>query len=62
MKPKLNLPKRSLKSKQVIKDFRNRGIELSGLEAEEYLDLLCFLAKLLVKQNFLSSTNEKSAS
>ncbi|MFD0793397.1 hypothetical protein ACFQZX_07190 [Mucilaginibacter litoreus] len=63
MKPKLNIPKRSIKSNQVIKNFRKIGIEISDLEAEEYLDLLYFLAKLVVKQNFLFPKREqKSAS
>ena len=61
MKPKSNLPKRSLKPNQIIKKFKNKGIELSDSEAEEYLDFLYFLAKLVVKQNFLFPTNEQSS-
>jgi hypothetical protein len=45
--------KRTLNAQEVIANFAKRGIQLSEKEAEEYLDLLYFLAKLVVKQNFL---------
>ena len=46
--------KRTLTVQQVIGDFSKKGINLSEKEAEQYLDLLYFLAKLVVKNNFIS--------
>jgi len=53
MKAKISIAKRSINSKQVIERFNKEGIELSESDAEEYLDLLYFLAEQVVKQNFL---------
>lgn len=47
-------------STQVITYFKKRGFELSKSDAEKYLNLLYFLAKQVVKQNFISSKNETS--
>jgi len=49
----INKVKRSLTPQMVIAKFDKQGIKLSEKEAEQYLDLLYFLAKLVVKQNFL---------
>lgn len=45
--------KRSLNTQMVIEYFDKRGIKLSEKDAQQYLDLLYFLAKLIVQQNFL---------
>jgi hypothetical protein len=52
--------KRSISISQVITHFKKSGIELSKSDAEKYLDLLYFLAKQVVKQNFIPSKNETS--
>jgi len=44
----------------VITNFKKSGVELSKSDAEKYLDLLYFLAKQVVKQNFIPSKNETS--
>ncbi|QEM06691.1 hypothetical protein DIU31_025460 [Mucilaginibacter rubeus] len=50
--------KRSISTSQIITHFKKRGVELSKSDAERYLNLLYFLAKQVVKQNFISSKNE----
>ncbi|MEJ7780845.1 MAG: hypothetical protein WKF68_14785 [Daejeonella sp.] len=45
--------RRSLTPQMVIDDFNKKGVELSIKDAEKYLDLLYFLAKLVVNQNFI---------
>lgn len=52
--------KRSISTSQIITHFKKRGVELSKSDAERYLNLLYFLAKQVVKQNFISSQNETS--
>jgi hypothetical protein len=52
--------KRSISTSQVITLFKKRGVELSKSDAEKYLNLLYFLAKQVVKQNFISTQNETS--
>jgi hypothetical protein len=52
--------KRSISTSPVITHFKKRGVELSKSDAERYLNLLYFLAKQVVKQNFISSKNETS--
>jgi hypothetical protein len=52
--------KRSISTSHVIAHFKKRGVELSKSDAEKYLNLLYFLAKHVVKQNFISSKNESS--
>ncbi len=44
--------KRRLTPQMVIDDFSKKGVILSIKDAEKYLDLLYFLAKLVVNQNF----------
>lgn len=44
--------KRSLTPEKVIDDLDKRGINISKKDAEKYLDLLYFLSKLIVNQNF----------
>jgi len=45
--------KRSLTPEIVIDHFKKQGVELSVKDAEKYLDVLYFLAKLVVNQNFI---------
>lgn len=45
--------KRSLTPEKVIDDLDKRGIKVSRKDAEKYLDLLYFLGKLIVDQNFI---------
>lgn len=45
--------KRSLTPQMVIDDFRKKGVILSIKDAEKYLDMLYFFAKLIVNQNFI---------
>ncbi|GAA3963063.1 hypothetical protein [Mucilaginibacter dorajii] len=52
--------KRSISTSQIITHFKKRGVELSKSDAERYLNLLYFLAKQVVKQNFISSQNGTS--
>lgn len=44
--------KRSLTPQMVIDDLDKRGIKISKKDAQKYLDLLYFLSKLIVNQNF----------
>jgi hypothetical protein len=44
--------KRSVTTAQVIEIMRKRGIEIDEKKASEVLDLIYFLAKLIVNQNF----------
>ena len=44
---------RSLTPEKVIEDLGKRGITISKKDAEKYLDLLYFLSKLIVNQNFI---------
>jgi hypothetical protein len=43
---------RSVKAADVIKIMHERGEEIDEKKAEEVLDLMYFLAELIVKQNF----------
>ncbi len=45
--------KRSLTPQMVVDDFKKKGVILSIKDAEKYLNLLYFLAKLVVNQNFI---------
>ena len=45
--------KRSITTEMVIAHFEKTGVKLSIKEAEKYLNLLYFLAKLVVKQHLL---------
>jgi len=51
MKAKLT-EKRSVTTAQVIEIMRKRGVEIDEKKASEVLDLIYFLAKLIVNQNF----------
>jgi hypothetical protein len=44
---------RSLTPQMIIDKFDKKGIKLSEKDAEKYLDLLYFLAKLVVKHHLL---------
>jgi hypothetical protein len=44
---------RSISPQMVIENFDKQGIKLSEKDAEKYLDLLYFLAKLVVRQHLL---------
>ncbi|MES2650501.1 MAG: hypothetical protein V4663_02115 [Bacteroidota bacterium] len=44
---------RSLTPFKVIEDFRAKGIEVTFEEAERYIDLIYFLARVVVDQNFI---------
>ncbi len=44
--------KRNVTVNDTIKNFRKNGVEISEKEAEKVLDLMYFLAKLIVSQNF----------
>jgi len=45
---------RNISSNQAIKILEKSGLKVSEKEAEDILDLMYFLAKLLVKQNLNS--------
>jgi len=45
--------KKSISSEKLIEIFKEKDIELSKEKAEDLLDLLYLLAKLVVDQNFL---------
>jgi hypothetical protein len=48
-----NLPeKRNITAEKAIKVLQKNGIEITEKKAEELLDLMYFLAKLIVNQNF----------
>ena len=48
-----NLPeKRNITAKQAMKVLQKNGIEITEKKAVEVLDLMYFLAKLIVNQNF----------
>ncbi len=44
--------KRSVTPEQTIKSFREKGVEITKKEAENILEIMYFLAKLIVNQNF----------
>jgi len=44
---------RSLTPQQVIEDFSKDGIELTYEQAMKYIDLIYYLARLVVDQNFM---------
>ncbi len=44
---------RSLTPQQVIEDFNKDGIELTYEQAIKYIDLIYYLARLVVDQNFM---------
>ena len=46
------LKKRKYTVKDIVEDYRRKGIEISETEAEKLLDLLYFFAKLIVNQSF----------
>jgi hypothetical protein len=48
----LKLEKRKLSTHFVITEMRKNGVEVSEKKADEVLDLIYFLAKLIVKENF----------
>jgi len=43
---------RSVTTAQVVEIMRKRGVEIDEKKAAEVLDLIYFLAKLIVNQNF----------
>lgn len=43
---------RSLTPEKVMEDFRKHGVELDYEQAVQYLDLIYFLASVVVDQNF----------
>ena len=47
-----NQENRNITPEQAIKILGKNGIEISEKKAEELLDLMYFLAKLIVNQNF----------
>jgi hypothetical protein len=46
------LKKRNVTAKQAIEILQKNRIEINEKKAEEMLDLMYFLAKLIVNQNF----------
>lgn len=44
--------KRNVTVADAIKDLREKGVEVTEKQAAEILDLMHFLASLIVKQNF----------
>lgn len=44
-------PKRSITPEKAIKILHRNGVKINEKEAEEVLELLYFLAKLIVNQN-----------
>jgi hypothetical protein len=46
------LKKRNVTTKHAIELLQKNGIEINEKKAEEVLDLMYFLAKLIVNQNF----------
>ena len=44
--------KRNVTTNQAIKILRKNGVEIDEKKAAELLDLMYFLAKLIVNQNF----------
>ena len=44
--------KRNVTPQQAVKILEQSGLKISEKEAEEILDLMYFLAKLIVNQNF----------
>lgn len=45
-------PKRNVSVKQTLTMLKENGVEINEKEAEKVLDLMYFLAKLIVNQNF----------
>lgn len=52
MSKELLKEKRKCTAKDMVEDYRKKGIEISENEAEKLLELLYFFAKLIVNQNF----------
>ena len=46
------LKKRNISIEQAVKILRKNGVECDEKEAEKILELMYFLAKLIVNQNF----------
>jgi len=44
--------KRNITPEMAVKILRKNGVEIDGKKAAEVLDLMYFLAKLIVNQNF----------
>lgn len=44
---------RNLTPQKVMEDFSKKGIDLSYEDAEKYIDLIYFFARLVVDQNFM---------
>ena len=45
-------PKRNVSAKKAVAVFKENGVEIDEKNAEKVLDLMYFLAKLIVNQNF----------
>lgn len=48
----MNTVKRNITTEKAVEIFSKNGVKLSEKKAEELLDLMYFLAKLIVNQNF----------
>ena len=47
-----SVEKRNISTAKAVEILRKNGVEIDEKKAEEVLDLLYFLAKLIVNQNF----------
>ena len=50
---------RIVKAEQVVKIMQKRGEDMDEKKAEEVLDLIYFLAELIVKQNFMHNAYDQ---
>jgi|GEM_PF-1313173 len=53
---------RNITAGQAVKIMRKNGVEMDEKKAEEVLDLMYFLAELIVKQNFTHKDSDPALS